>query len=173
MAGIVPVRHSSAALPLVIISEDIMKTHPYLRAYMAGTFVPTLGLLLILTVFIVVRLVFQVPFPLERAIVFPMALVPNIFGVWNILYLWSGRRLPIGLHGALLPLIMAPLGVLVAKCLGIFSVSPEGVYWFEQVTIPYAQLVPAAIAQFCGALVVYYLVWKYIVGSLNRVLEIA
>jgi hypothetical protein len=150
-----------------------MKTHPYLRAYLAGIFVPTLGLLLILAIFIMVRLVFQVPIPLERAIVFPMALAPNLFGLWNIVYLWSGRRLPIGFHGALLPLIMAPLGVLMAKCLGIFSIGAQGITWFQQITIPYSLLVPAASAQFCAALVVYYLVWKYIVASLNRILEIA
>src|ERR1700735_4433261 len=98
-----------------------MKTHPYLRAYLAGIFIPTLGLLLALTIFIVTRLVFQVPVPLERSLVFPMALAPNLFGLWNILYLWSGRRWPIGLHGALLPLIMAPIGGLVGEFVGILS----------------------------------------------------
>jgi hypothetical protein len=146
-----------------------MNTHPYLRAYMAGIFTPTLVLLLILTGFILARLVFQPPIPLERVIVFPMALVPNLFGLWNILYVWSGRRLPIGLHGALLPVIMAPLGALLAKCLGVFSMGPHGITWFQQITIPYLLLVP----WFCVALVVYYLVWKYIVGFLNKVLEIA
>ena len=86
-----------------------MNTHPYLRAYMAGVFVPTLVLPLLLTVFIVVRLVLQVPVPIERAMIFPMALVPMLFGLWNMLWLGSaGRtRLSIGLHGAVLPLLMA------------------------------------------------------------------
>jgi len=39
-----------------------MNTHPYLRAYLAGIFVPTLVLPLLLTVFIVVRIVLKVPF---------------------------------------------------------------------------------------------------------------
>src|SRR5260370_40032558 len=90
-----------------------MNTHPYLRAYMAGIFTPRLFLLVALTVFILTRLVFQLPVPIERVIVFPMALVPNLFGLWNILYVWSQRRLPIGFHGALLPVIMAPLGALI------------------------------------------------------------
>jgi hypothetical protein len=146
-----------------------MNTHPYLRAYMAGIFTPTLVLLLILSGFILARLVFQLPIPLERVLVFPMALVPNLFGLWNILYVWSGRRLPIGFHGALLPVIMAPLGALLAKHLGVFAMGPQGITWFQQITIPYLLLVP----WFCVALVVYYLVWKYIVGFLNKVLEIA
>ncbi len=150
-----------------------MKTHPYLRAYMAGIFAPSLVLLLILTMFILTRLVFQIPFPIERAIVFPMALVPNLFGVWNMLYIRLGRRVPIGFHGALLPLIMAPLGVVVAQWLGVLAFGPQGITWFDQITTPYSMIVPTVCVEFCATLVIYYLVWKYIVGSLNRVLEIA
>jgi hypothetical protein len=150
-----------------------MNKHPYLRAYMAGIFTPSLFLLVVLTIFILVRLVFQVPIPLERVIVFPMALVPNLFGLWNMLYVWFGRRVPIGFHGALLPLVMAPLGVLVAKSLGVLVIGAQGITWFQQATTPYSMIVPWVCAEFCVTLVVYYLVWKYIVGSLNRVLEIA
>jgi|ERR1022692_612833 hypothetical protein len=149
-----------------------MNKHPYLRAYMAGIFTPSLFLLLVLTIFIVVRLVFQVPIPLERVIVFPMALVPNLFGLWNILYVRLERRVPIGFHGALLPVVMAPLGALLAKHLEVLSFGPQGITWFQQVTTPYSLIVPWFCAEFCATLVVYYLVWKYIVGSLNRVLEI-
>lgn len=146
-----------------------MNSHPYLRAYMAGIFTPSLVLLVVLSGFILTRLVFKVPVPIERVIVFPMALVPNLFGVWNILYVRSQRRLPIGVHGALLPLIMAPLGAVVGKVLGVLAIGSAGLTWFQQITIPYALIVPV----FCVALVVYYLVWKYIVNALNRVLEIA
>jgi hypothetical protein len=150
-----------------------MKSHPYLRAYMAGIFTPSLFLLLILTIFILTRLVFKVPVPIERVIVFPMALVPNLFGLWNILYIRLGRRVPIGFHGALLPLIMAPLGVVAAQWLGVLSFGPQGITWFDQVTTTYSMIVPTFCAEFCVTMVVYYLVWKYIVGALNRVLEIA
>jgi hypothetical protein len=150
-----------------------MKTHPYLRAYMAGIFTPSLFLLVVLTVFILVRLVLQEPIPLERVIVFPMALVPNLFGLWNILYVWFGRRLPIGFHGALLPLIMAPLGALIAKHFEVLTFGTQGITFFQQVTIPYSTIVPWVFGEFCVTLVVYYLVWKYIIGSLNKVLEIA
>src|SRR5271167_253124 len=150
-----------------------MNKHPYLRAYLAGIFAPTLFLLVILTVFILTRVVFQIPVPLERVLVFPMAIAPNLFGLWNILYLWSGRRLPIGFHGALLPLIIAPLGALMAKSLGVLTIGAQGITWFQQVTTPYSLIVPWFCAQLCVAFVIYYLIWTYIVGGLNRVLEMA
>jgi hypothetical protein len=146
-----------------------MNSHRYLRAYMAGIFAPSLVLLLVLTGFIVARLVCQISVPIERVIIFPMALVPSLFGVWNILYVWSQGRLPIGLHGALLPLIMAPAGASIGKLLGVLAIGAQGVTWFQQITLPYSLLAPL----FCGGLIIYYLVWKYIVGSLNRVLGIA
>jgi hypothetical protein len=148
-----------------------MNTHPYLRAYLAGIFVPTLVLPLLLTVFIVVRLVLQVPVPIERAMIFPMAVVPTIFGLWNMLYLGSHpyTHLPIGLHGALIPFLGAPIVVLAGSCLGILAPGPHGLTCFQAVLVPYALVVPI----FLGALAGYYLVWKYIVGFLNRVLGIA
>jgi RNA polymerase sigma-70 factor (ECF subfamily) len=30
----------------------------------------------------------NVPIPIERVIVFPMALIPNLWGFWNMLYVW-------------------------------------------------------------------------------------
>ena len=63
-----------------------MSQHPYLRAYMAGITVPTVFLLVAMTGFIIARLVYNVPIPIERVIVFPMAVIPNLWGVWNMLY---------------------------------------------------------------------------------------
>jgi hypothetical protein len=148
-----------------------MNTHPYLRAYMAGIFVPSLFLLVVLTAFVVARIVFRVPIPIERVIVFPMAIVPNLFGLWNVLYvsLKPRRHLPIGFHGAILPLIMAPVGVLVGCSLGVLTIGAHGIIWFEVITAPYYLIAP----WFFVALAVYYLVWKYIVGFLNQVLGIA
>jgi hypothetical protein len=148
-----------------------MNPHPYLRAYMAGIFAPSLFLLVVLTAFIVSRLVFQVPIPIERVIVFPMALVPNLFGLWNILYVWLRPRghLPIGFHGALLPVIMAPVGGVAACWLGFLTVGVHGITWFQVITAPYYLIAP----WFLAGLVLYYLVWKYIVGFLNQVLGIA
>jgi hypothetical protein len=151
--------------------EEIMNSHPYLRAYMAGIFAPSLFLLIVLVAFIVSRLVLQVPIPIERAIVFPMALVPNLFGLWNVFYLWlrPRRHFPIGVHGALLPLIMAPLGAALASWLGFSTLSAHGITWFAAITVPYSVIAPF----FVGGLALYYLVWKYVVGFLNQVLGIA
>ncbi len=147
-----------------------MNTHPYLRAYMAGIFVPTLVLPLLLTVFIVVRLVLQVPVPIEQAMIFPMAVMPSIFGLWNMLWLGSHLRthLPIGLHGALLPLLLMPLGATTASCLGVLTLGSHSATWFHAVEVPYALIAPCFLAALAG----YYLVWKYIVGFLNRVMGI-
>jgi len=148
-----------------------MNTHPYLRAYLAGIFVPTLVLPLILAGFITVRLVLALPIPIERIIIFPMAVVPTIFGLWNMLYLWSHVRtnLPIGVHGAILPFLGAPIGALVASCLGFLQITGQGIIWFHILHVRYALLAAIFLAAVAG----YYLVWKYIVGSLNRVMGIA
>src|SRR5580704_3841330 len=110
-----------------------MNTHPYLRAYLAGIFAPTLVLPLILCVFITLRLVLAVPFPIERFLIFPMSVVPVLFGLWNILFLASHERthLPIGLHGAILPFLGVPIGATVAHCLGMLQFGSSGVTWFQ------------------------------------------
>jgi len=137
-----------------------MNQHTYLRAYMAGIAVPTIFLLVVATVFTMLRYVFDVPVPVERVIVFPMAVVPNAWGLWNILFiaLRSRLRLSLGLHGALLPILLAPLGIVVASLLN-FPI-PN----FAAHALPIAGPV---------ALIVYYFAWKYLVGFLNRVQEIA
>ena len=147
-----------------------MNPHPYLRAFLAGAFVPTLVLPLMLTAFILLRLVMQVPFPFERGLVFPMALVPSLWALWNMLWLGSHPRthLPIGIHGALLPLLLLPCGATLATFLGILSLGSSGVTWFHSLYVPYTLVAPV----FAGALIGYYLAWKYIVGFLNRTLGI-
>jgi hypothetical protein len=138
---------------------------------MAGILAPSLGLLIALMVFILTRLVFHIPIPIERVIIFPMALVPNAFGIRNVIYIWSGprRHLPIGFHGALLPVIMVPLGALAAVCGGYLRVGPQGFTWFRAISVPYSVLIPWFIA----AVAVYYLLWKYLVRFLNQVLGLA
>ena len=148
-----------------------MNTHPYLRAHLAGIFVPTLVLPVLLTVFIVVRIVLKVPVPIEQALIFPMAVVPSLFGLWNMIWLASHEHthLPIGLHGAILPLLLMPLGATTASCLGVLALGTHGATWFNACAIPYTLIVPCFLAALAG----YYLVWKYIVGNFNRVLGIA
>jgi len=143
-----------------------MRPHPYVRAYMAGIVVPTLFLLVILTVLSFHRYYFEVSSqfviplpsaPLERALVFPMAVVPNLWGLWNMLHvaLRSRVRLPLGVHGALLVLVLMPGGVVLARTLDVFAIQ-----W--RFALP---MVPVGMA-------VYYLAWKHLVGFLNEELGI-
>ena len=111
-----------------------MKTHPYLRAYMAGIAVPTPFLLVAVTGFTIGRAIFNLPVALEHVIIFPMAVVPNLWGVWNMLRLalGTGDRWPIGVHGAVLPLLLMPLGLLLtyrsfSSCGGGGAASPDRV----------------------------------------------
>jgi hypothetical protein len=151
--------------------EKAMNTHPYLRAYLSGIFIPTLVLPCLLAVFIVVRIVLKAPVPIEQGLIFPMAVVPLLFGLWNMLWLGSHEctRLPIGVHGAILPLVLMPLGATTAHCLGVLTFGSASVTWFHVLQVPYTLIAPC----FLAALAAYYLVWKYIVGFLNRVIGIS
>jgi hypothetical protein len=136
-----------------------MKKHPYLRAYMAGIAVPTIFLLVVATGFTMARYIYNIPVPIERVIVFPMAVVPNAWGFWNVLFIFWRERLQmtIGLHGALLPFLLAPLGFAAAGLVN-FPI-PNFVAHFFPVAAPLG-------------LIIYYLAWKYLVGFLNRALEL-
>lgn len=144
-----------------------MRPHPYLRAYMAGIVVPTVFLLIIMSVYAYNRYYFEVSSqfviplpgePLDRAIMFPIAIVPNVWGVWNMLHLAMRSRLrwSIGLHGALLPLLLMPAGFALARSLDVFDIQ-----W--QFALPMA---PVGMA-------IYYLAWKHVVGFLNHEVGIA
>lgn len=148
-----------------------MNNHPYLRAYLAGVFVTTLILPVMLTIFVVLRLVLKLPVPIERGMIFPMALVPAVWGLWNVLWLASHERthLAVGVHGAVLPFLLLPCGATIGSCLGVVKFGAMGVTWFQACSLPYALIA----AGFCFGVVVYYLVWKYVIGFVNRELEIA
>jgi hypothetical protein len=136
-----------------------MSKHVYLRAYMAGITLPSAFMVLALTMFCIVRLGLQFPLPIERALVFPMALVPNLWGLWNMLYVAVRRRrqVSIGLFGALVPLIVGPIGYAVLRALSF--------------DIPRFVLAayPVGLATIVAG---YYLIWKHVVSFLNRQLEI-
>ena len=148
-----------------------MNPHPYLRAYLAGVFVTTLILPAMLTAFIIIRLVLQLPVPIERGLIFPMALVPAVWGLWNMLWLASHERahLAVGVHGAILPVLLLPCGTIVARSFGVLTLGTTSATWFNALSFPYAFIA----VLFCCGVAVYYLVWKYIVGFINRTLGIA
>ncbi|MDQ6803312.1 MAG: hypothetical protein M3041_21125 [Acidobacteriota bacterium] len=129
-----------------------MQQHPYLRAYMAGITVPTGFLIVAMTAFTLARYVLNVPIDLERVIVFPMAVVPNAWGLWNIIWQASGRRIPIGVFGAILPVPLVCGAFVLARLVAF--------------TIPAPHILPFF---FPIAVAIYYLAWKYLVAALNRI----
>jgi len=137
-----------------------MNRHPLLRAYLAGIAIPTVVLLKVMAAYTIIRYVYNIPVPIERVIVFPMAAVPNAWGLWNVLYVafLLKRRVSLGLFGGALPLLLAPCGLLVTRLLH-FTV-PHEVFHYAPFALPIG-------------LVVYYLMWKYFVGFLNAELGIA
>ena len=56
-----------------------MDRHKYLRAYMAGIVVPTIVIVIGVTVFCIARYAYDFSVPLERLMIFPMAVVPNLW----------------------------------------------------------------------------------------------
>jgi len=145
-----------------------MKSHPYLRAYMAGALVPTIFVMLVVCAYTIIRYGMHVPFAIEKGIIFPVAFVPNLFGVWNVVHT-RFHGLPLGVHGALLPFILGPCGLWVAYCVGLAELHQGALVYFGAIRVPYGLV---AVGFIC-ALVVYYLVWKYLVGFLNELVGIA
>jgi hypothetical protein len=136
-----------------------MSKRPFLRAYLAGICVPTIFLLAVATGFTFLRYVYNLPIPVERVIVFPMAFVPNLWGLWNLLHTaFFSRRFSLGVFGGLLPLLLAPLGYFVAHLLEF------------PIPLHVIALWPVIL---CVAMVLYYLVWKYLVSFLNAELAIS
>ena len=136
-----------------------MNDHIYLRAYMAGVTVPTVLVVFVLAGFVVLRSGYNLTIPIERGLVFPLAIVPGLWGLWNMLYIAVRRhwRIPLGVHGALVPLFVGPLALCDAFLLGF--------------DIPRLVLVVFPFG-LTAAMLAYYLMWKYLVGFFNRMLEI-
>lgn len=147
-----------------------MNHHPYLRAYMAGISAPTPFLLVVLMLFGFARFVYNVPVPIERIIIFPMAVIPNLWGFWNMLHLASRSHmhLPLGIHGAILPFILAPAGFLLGRGLGVLDFTGHGFAYFGVLKIQFGEV--AMI--FTIALIIYYLIWKYLIGFFNKIVGI-
>ena len=132
--------------------------HPYLRAYMAGVLFPSWFLLAVVVIQLgILQMELESPALVERIVIFAMAVVPNLWGLWNMLYVGMGlkRRLPLGLWGALLPLLIIPMGsALTRSVAGRFL---PGLLILE--------VAPVAMG-------VYFLVWKFVVAFFNRVVGV-
>lgn len=133
-----------------------MRPHPYLRAYLAGIALPTFVLPLAVAVFLIGRYEMDAHLPVA-ALVFPFAVVPTLWGLWNMLHLAvrSRVRMTLGVHGALLPFILIPATLMLIRTVGLFD-------------MPLTTLAALAPVGF----VVYYLLWKYVVGFFNAELGI-
>jgi hypothetical protein len=125
---------------------------------MAGIAAPTFMLLVAMTIFSLARFAFHIPVSIERIVVFPMAVVPNAWGLWNVLYLAMGLRgrISLGIYGAALPIFLIPLGMLLAWKMDLFQLI--GIYF---------------LFAFPVVLVIYYVLWDFLVGFFNETLEIA
>ena len=132
-----------------------MPSHRYLRAYMAGLVAPSLVVLLVALA--VAARFSRIRPDVVQVMLFPTAINPAAWGAWNALYiaLPAHRRLPIGWHGAVLPLLLVPLGVLLARALHIPFVTPLGA----------AAVTPPVV-------IAYYVLWKYVVSFFNRMLDL-
>jgi hypothetical protein len=130
--------------------------HPYLRAYMSGIALPTM-----IVPVVVLALSLQHPgghaFHIEDVLIFPIGLVPNAWGLWNVLYvrLRKAREISAGLYGAALVLVIAPAAFGIQLALGKMLWTPALVALGLPIT-----------------LVAYYLTWKYVVSRFNDVLGI-
>jgi hypothetical protein len=135
-----------------------MSQHVFLRAYMAGIVPPTALSLLIYLVMTVGHSLFAMTLPpVERFIVFPLVVVPNLWGLWNGLRATMRTRLPLAVHGALLPILNFLLGYVAAQAMHI-PITPEMV-----------RSLPASLVM---SMVLYYLGWKYAVAFLNTLVDV-
>jgi hypothetical protein len=132
--------------------------HRYLRAYLAGIAFPTAFLAVLLSIFVTFAVSGYLPWSLSALLIFPMAVVPNVWGLWNMLYaaLREHRPRNIGLFGAALPAVLAPLGYTLATAMG--RRPPFG--W------------PLVGVGLFVAVIVYYLLWKHVVSFMNETLEL-
>ena len=122
---------------------------------MAGVLLPSV---VVFAVGIVVAWNFdRIPTHIEQAMVFPIALNPLLWGVWNVLHGALGKvRLPLGWHGLLLCALLFLIGVFLAQRLQFEFVTPM-----------------RALAVFPPTGLAYYLLWKYGVGFLNELLGVS
>ena len=125
---------------------------------MAGVVPPTIFSLLVYLGMTIAHSLFDVQLPpMERFIIFPLVVVPNLWGLWNGMRAIMRRRLPLAVHGALLPIVNFALGYPAALALRI-PITPEMI-----------RSIPASLAM---SMVFYYLGWKFAVRFLNTLVDV-
>src|SRR4029079_395632 len=99
-----------------------------------------------------------IPPGLSSLLVFPMAVVPNLWGLWNLIYqrFVAGSRVSLGAFGSLLPLILIPCGLYLSSVMNLtFYTARDALV-----------MLPVGMA-------IYYLAWKFVVGFFNRTVGLA
>jgi hypothetical protein len=125
---------------------------------MAGVVPPTVLSLIVFVGISIASSIRDFPFPVERFIVFPLVVIPNLWGIWNGVWaLTPRRRLPLAVHGAVLPILNFALGYWSAKALGI------------EIPDRMANVAPVSLAM---TMIFYAPVWKYAVGFLNTIVDV-
>jgi hypothetical protein len=117
---------------------------------MAGITIPTVMLIFLITVFTIARYAYNLSNPIERMIVFPMAIVPNLWGLWNMLFLRLRRH-------RYLSIVQSSIA------LGLFKLIDFELPEFAWRAWPFAFPVIA---------IGFYLVWKHVVSFFNTLLGI-
>ncbi len=113
-----------------------MNNHTYLRAYLGGVFIPTLVFPVLVTALAVGKYLCGMQFPVERIVIFPLAFMPVLWGLWNVFWV-ALRRIAqpsLGLHGAILPFLIMPIGATLARHLDVISFGSSSVTWFRRYT---------------------------------------
>lgn len=130
--------------------------HPYFRAYLAGIALPTMVVPIVIAGLAIVHPTGH-PFRIEEVVIFPIGLIPNAWGLWNMLYvrLSSHRAISAGMFGAALVLVVAPLAYGLQYGLGKMLWTPS----------LFAVGLPMALAG-------YYLAWKLAVARFNDLLGV-
>jgi hypothetical protein len=130
--------------------------HPYLRAYLAGIALPTMIIPIVIAGLAILHPTGH-GFRIEEVAIFPIGLVPNAWGLWNMLYarLRARRELSSGPFGAALVFVLAPLAYGIQYALGKMLWTPE----LFAIGLPMA-------------LVGYYLAWKVVVARFNDILGV-
>jgi hypothetical protein len=102
-----------------------MPSHRYVRAYLAGSSLPTL--VVAAAGLIAVAIFDRLESPVQRALLLPTATNPAIWGFWNVLWVALGPRwrVQIGWHGVMLALLLISVGVLLAGPLNVSEITPQ------------------------------------------------
>ena len=125
---------------------------------MAGIVPPTALSLLVYVLMTLGRSLFSFQPPaVESFIVFPLVVIPNLWGIWNGIRATMRRRLPLAVHGALLPIINFGLGYVLMRTADY---------------VPSAQMMRFGPVSLLMTMAFYYLTWKFAVGFLNTLVDV-